>query len=124
MVKLLLIIVFLFIGCSTKQPIISQSAMVIFKTPVMKFYDKGFVTQYNNYTHLQIFNLGSVILDLKIYPDKICTSTLFCMPSEEFNTKYLNYKYKDDFMFKLFRKNKIYFKDKKNNILIKVIKNN
>ena len=118
----LFLIGFLFIGCSIKQPTISQSATVIFKTPTMKFYDKGFVTQYKNYIHLQIFSLGNIVLNLEVYKDKICSSTFQCISSKEFNAKYLSHTYKDKFMFELFKKNKIYFKDKKNHILIKVRK--
>jgi hypothetical protein len=88
----------------------------------MKFYDKGFLTHYDDYIHLQIFNLGNVVLDLKIYEDQICRSTLECMSNKKFNERYLNKNYTDNFMYKLFKQNKVYFKDKKNNILIKIIK--
>ena len=101
---------------------LSQSATIIFKTPLMKFYDKGFVTQYDDYIHLQVLSLGKVVLDLEIYKDKICEGTLQCMDANEFNLKYLSKDYKENFMFNLFKKDKVYFKDKKNNILIKVKK--
>jgi len=119
---ILIITIFIFIGCSQKQPTLSQSATIIFKTPLMKFYDKGFLTHYDDYIHLQIFNLGNVVLDLKIYEDQICRSTLECMSNKKFNERYLNKNYTDNFMYKLFKQNKVYFKDKKNNILIKIIK--
>ncbi len=109
-------------GCSIKQPTLSQSAIIIFKTPVMKFYDKGFVTHYDKYIHLQVLNVGKVVLDLEIYKNKICEGTFQCMSAKEFNIKYLNKDYNKDFMFNLFKKDKVYFKDKKNNILIKVKK--
>lgn len=88
----------------------------------MKFYDKGFIVHYDDYIHLQIFNLGNIVLDLKIYKNKICQGTLRCMNSKKFNEKYLNKNYADDFMYKLFKKDKVYFKDKENNILIKIKK--
>ena len=86
----------------------------------MKFYDKGFITKYDDYIHLQIFNVGQLVLNLKIYKDEICKGTLQCISSKEFNKKYFNSLYKDDFLYNLFSKNKIYHKDKINNILIKV----
>lgn len=86
----------------------------------MKFYDKGFVYKYENYIHLQIFNVGNIVLDLKIYKDEICRSSLECINSKEFNEKYLDIRYENDFLYKLFSKENIYHKDKKNNILIKV----
>ncbi len=119
---ILIFAVFLLAGCSQKQPILSQSVTIIFKTPIMKFYDKGFVTHYDDYIHLQILNIGKVVLDLKIYEDEICQGTLQCISGKEFNAKYLNKDYKDNFMMNLFKKDKVYFKDKKNNILIKIKK--
>ena len=110
------------IGCSTKQPNISQSATIIFKTPTMKFYDKGFVNIYDDYVHLQVFNIGKIVLDLKIYEDKICRAIFECMDNKEFNNTYLSSSYDNNFMYKLFKKDKVYFKDKENKILIKIMK--
>lgn len=109
-----------FIGCATKQPIKTKSATVIFKTPTMKFYDKGFIYQYDDYTHLTIFNLGKIVLDLKVYNDQVCRGTLECISTKEFNQQYLHHSYKDDFLSTLFKKEKIYFKDRENGVFIKV----
>ncbi len=112
--------IFLFTACATKQPIITSSHTILIKTPQMKFYDKGFISQYEDYIHLQIFQVGNVVLDLKIYEDTVCQSTLKCISAKEFNEKYLHNSYKDDFLYNLFSQKKIYFKDTINNILIKV----
>ncbi len=121
---LLIFFIFLFIGCSQKQPVLSQSATIIFKTPDMKFYDKGFLIYYDDYIHLQVLNVGTVVLDLKIYENEICKDALRCLSSKEFNTKYLSKNYNDNFMKKLFERKKINFKDKENGIFIKVKKDN
>ncbi len=118
---LLFFIIFL-VGCSQKQPITSQSATIIFKTPSLKFYDKGFVTKYDNYIHLQIFNAGHNVLDLEIYKEKICKSTFKCMKGTAFNNKYLLNTYTNNFMYEIFNKKNVYFKDKKNKILFKIKK--
>jgi hypothetical protein len=110
------------VSCSQKQPILATSATIIFKTPNMKFYDKGFITHYDDYTHLQVLNLGNVVLDLEIYKNKICKGILQCLGGKDFNNQYLSSKYDDNFMFELFKKKNIYFKDKQNNILIKIKK--
>jgi hypothetical protein len=109
-------------GCRYKQPIINQSATIVFKTPIIKLYDKGFITHYDNYIHLQVLNIGKVILNLEIYEDKICEGILQCISAKEFNTKYLHRSYANNFMYNLFKKDKVYFKDKQNNILIKIKK--
>jgi hypothetical protein len=111
-----------FQSCTSKRLDISQSAVIIFKTPNLKFYDKGFISRYDDYTHLQIFSVGTVVLDFKIYKDKICKSMFECVSSKEFNQEYLSKDYEDDFLYKLFLKKNIRFKDKKNKILIKVRK--
>lgn len=109
-----------FMGCSSKQPIKTQSSTIIFKTPSMKFYDKGFIKKYDDHIHLEIFSVGQLVLDLKIYEDEVCRSTLECMDAKQFNGTYLSPLYKDDFLYKLFSKDKISFRDKPNGVLIKV----
>lgn len=86
----------------------------------MKYHDNGFIVYYNNYVHLQLLNIGNVILDLSIYKDKICKGTFRCISSKKFNKEYINSAYSDDFLYNLFTSTNIYFKDKKNKILIKV----
>lgn len=86
----------------------------------MKFYDKGFVTKYEDHIVLQVFNAGNLVLSLNIYKDQICTSTFECLDSLEFNKQYLNENYEKEFLYNLFSKEKIYFKNKSDGILIKV----
>ncbi len=107
-------------GCAIKKPIYTKSSTVIFKTPNMKFYDKGFIYKYDDFIHLQVFEVGQLVLDMKIYEKEICKSSIECISTKEFNKKYLHSSYKDEFLYNLFSKNNIYHKDKQNGILIKV----
>ena len=86
----------------------------------MKFYDKGFIFYYDDYVNLQLLNIGNVVLDMSIYPDKICKSSFECLDANSFNERFLHKSYKKSFLYDLFQQNTIYFKDKKNKILIKV----
>ncbi len=95
------------IGCASKQPIKSMSSTIIIKTPTMKYYDKGFIFYYDNYVRLQLLNIGKVILDLEIYPNKICKSTFECVSAENFNKDYLHESYNNNFLYKLFNNKKI-----------------
>jgi len=115
-----LLIAFFLVGCAFKQPKRTVASTIIIKTPNLKFYDKGFINYYDNYIHLQLLSIGNVVLDLSIFKDKICKSSLQCVDAKSFNSQYLVDSYDKDFLFNLFYKKKIYFKDKKNNILIKV----
>jgi hypothetical protein len=113
--------IFLLGGCAIKKPIQTKSATILFKTPKLKFYDKGFIKRYDDYIDLNILNAGQSVFALKIYKDEICQSSFKCLNSKTFNKEFLNESYPEDFLYKLFLKSKVYFKDKKNRVLIKVI---
>lgn len=121
MIKIILLAIFLFFtGCSSKTPLDSKSSVVLFKTPQLKFYDKGFINYFDDHIHLQVFTVGSVVLDLKIYQQKICQSTFECISGSEFNKQYLHSSYTEDFLYNLFSQKNIEHKDRENGILIKV----
>ncbi len=88
----------------------------------MKFYDKGFIYKFKDYTQVQIFTAGTAILDMKIYEDKVCRSTFKCQDLKTFNKENLSASYPDNFLKELFdRKEKdITHRDKENDILIKI----
>ena len=90
----------------------------------MKFYDKGFIFKYNDYTQVQVFSAGTAILDMKIYDDKVCKSTFKCQDLKTFNKENLNEEYENSFLKNLLDENKktSYFKDDKNQITIRVIR--
>jgi len=91
------------------------------KTPKMKFYDKGFITKFRDYTKVQIFSAGTSVLSLKIYDNQICKDTFKCQSLKSFNN---DKSYKDTFIKELFdnEDKEIIHRDKKNNILIKIKK--
>ena len=112
----------LFTGCANKILHKSQSATIILKTPTMKFYDMGFINIYDKYIQLQIFNIGQVVLDLKVYKDEVCQGRFECMSASKFNSLYLSKTYSDSFLYDLLKQDYVRFKDKENNIFIKIIK--
>jgi hypothetical protein len=118
---LLILITFLFNACSILQPKITKSAVILIKTPTMRYYDSGFITKFSDHIELQIYNAGNSILELKIYKDQICKDTFACQNSTEFNKQFLHKSYKKDFLYNLFSKPKVNFKDLKHHIKIKVI---
>ncbi|RXJ95522.1 hypothetical protein CRU94_07270 [Arcobacter sp. AHV-9/2010] len=90
----------------------------------MKFHDRGFIYKYKNYTKLQVFSLGNLIFDVDIYNDKICKGIFKCQDLETFNKEYLSEEYDNNFLKSLLDENKrtSYFKDDKNQITIRVIR--
>ena len=88
----------------------------------MKFYDKGFIFKYKDYTQVQIFSAGRAVLDMKIYDDRVCKSTFKCQDLKTFNRENLSSSYDDSFLKELFDKNEkeIIHRDMANGILIKI----
>lgn len=113
-----------FTSCSFNQPTVVSSATILIKTPKLKFYDKGFISIYNNYTQVEVLSAGTTILELKIYKDKVCKDSYNCQSFKSFNKEFLNENYKETFIKELFEKNEknTIFRDKKNNILIKILR--
>lgn len=120
---ILLILIFL-TSCSNIEPKLSSSATILIKTPTMKYYDKGFIQKFDNYTQVQIYNAGQTLLDLKIYDDQVCMSTFKCQSLKEFNKINLHETYDEKFIKNIFESNKkeIVHKDRENGILIKIKK--
>lgn len=94
------------------------------KTPKIKFYDKGFITKYQDYTQVQILSAGTVVLTLKLYENQICKDTFKCQNAKAFNNEFLDKSYENNFLKTLFDKEEkeITHRDKKNKILIKIKK--
>lgn len=113
-----------FSACSFNQPKIVSSATILIKTPNLKYYDRGFISIYNNYTQVEILSAGTTILRLKMYKDRICRDTFECQTFSSFNKEFLSSEYKDTFIKELFekREKKTLFRDEKNRILIKIIR--
>lgn len=90
----------------------------------MKFYDKGFIYRYDNFIQVQVFSVGQAILNMKIYENRVCSSTFRCQDLKTFNRKNLHKSYDRDFLKKLFSSNKkeVIHRDRKNGILIKIRK--
>lgn len=121
--RFLISLIFLLIltGCSYKQPVSSRGATIIFKTPTLKFYDKGFIERYEDRVRLTVLNLGTVAVDMTIYEDRVCKNVISCYDGDTFNDTFLDKSYEKDFLYNLLIQDDIYFKDQKNGILIKVI---
>lgn len=120
----LIFIIFVFAACSSRQVQISKSASILIKTPKVKFYDIGFINKFENYIQIQIYSVGNVILDLKLYKNQVCKSTFKCISNKQFNKEFFHESYENNFFKKLLERNekRIVFRDKKNRILIKILK--
>ncbi len=100
----------LFTGCSYKRDIfISQSYLMTIKMKNVAFSDLGFLNYGKNYTDLQLFSAGNLMLELKISND-ICINS-HCFSKENFNTKFLNTKYNKNTLNNILNKKSIFSKN-------------
>lgn len=89
---ILISILILFSGCVVKNSISkSQSALILLKSSSFKFYDSGFINL-GDFTNLQIFSTGNLILNLNFHKNSICIDGN-CFKKEVFNSNFLNSKY-------------------------------
>jgi len=74
-------------GCSVKHNIrSSEPYLITIKTPQMAFSDTGFLNQGDNYTQLQIFSAGSVLLNLEM-SERVCLDGS-CLDKLSFNKRF------------------------------------
>ncbi len=97
-------------GCVGEMPEYksSNSSMIIFKTPTVKYADQGFVSKADDETKVEIYSMGQALMRLRITPSQVCMSSLECMSGDEFNKKVLKANYPADTIEHIFRGEKIY----------------
>ena len=117
----------LIVGCSTK----TTPIYAVIKTPKFKAADQGFLEKGSGYKKLIIYKAANTPVEITIKNSYICMNSR-CMDKEKFVKEYMPQGYPTDFFDKILskeciegfyckkEKNKIIFKDNKNNILIMI----
>ncbi len=136
------LLLFFMSGCSqkyfnlTKKKEVSKSSYIVFKTKKTRFAGTGFYKDTPEYVQLQIYSTGVPLANLKFYKKKdlICEG-IKCNKRRWFTDRFLSPSYPKDLIIKIMTKqpislkskdikystdNGIYFKDRKNRILIKI----
>lgn len=101
--------IFLLFGCSI-NPIIqtSKSIFVVIKTPKLKYADSGFLKRYGDTLKLELFNAGSLVLEISI-KDDICINKI-CYKKDQFNAQMLGFSYPDEMLEDILLKKPMYKK--------------
>ena len=148
---ILISFILLFSACSTKNYEVTQTKIIIIKSPKLKFADVGYIRNSDNSIEMELFVAGQAIEKITIN-HLICVSD-GCMSKSGFNKDYLHASYPSDILQNIllskdiyggenkiitsdgFRQhiedenvdilykvtwNTTYFKDRKNNILLKI----
>ena len=103
---LLLVCVLIFSGCTIKNYDITQTKIIIIKSPKLKFADIGYVRNSDKSIELELFVAGKAVEKITIN-HLICTSE-GCMSKQGFNKDYLNASYPDDILQNVILGQKIY----------------
>ncbi len=86
----------------------SNSSMIVFKTPTVKYADQGFINRASSETKVEIYSNGQAVMSLRITPSQICMSSMECMDAKEFNRKILHAEYPADTLEHIFKGEKIF----------------
>ncbi len=82
-------------GCMKQEPTPQEGIFVVWKTPVMKYADQGFLYHEKKKLRLEIYASGQPALKLTVTPAQVCSGAL-CMGKKEFNLRYLSPHYPED----------------------------
>ncbi len=89
-------------GCAPKEPMVQQSRFIVLKTPVVRYADMGFVSQFETSINVQIYASGQSLASLDIYKESICMSSFECMSKEAFYKKVFLKEYPKDMIDSIF----------------------
>lgn len=151
-IKLLSIFIFLFAlsSCSNKV-IVKQSYLLLIKSKKIKFNDAVFINADEDNLEIVVLSLGKSIANIKIHKESSVCLDYICYDAKSFNAQYLTSKYDDELLNNIFRAKPIFnkknieinkngfrqeigditykkmgkhilFKDKKENIIIRLTK--
>jgi hypothetical protein len=105
MQNIIYILLIIFFTSCTKKIEQSKPSTILIKSEKFKFYDTGFINKNNHFIEIKLFSTAKSLFDLKIEND-ICIN-LNCYKKDSFNRQFLSDEYEDDFLEKIFRKQKL-----------------
>ncbi len=90
-------------GCGEAPKLKGESAMIVLKTPAMKYADMGFIYATPSEVKAEIYGSGQALFTLRITPQSVCTSRFACLDRRSFNARMLSANYPDDTLERIFR---------------------
>jgi len=90
-------------GCAEASYTKQDSAYIVWKTPVFKYADMGFIYENSNEVKVEIYSSGQVLMTLTATRDSVCMSRLKCMSSRDFDRYVLSSHYPEDTIGNIFR---------------------
>ena len=88
-------------GCrSPGLPKAQEGVFVLWKTPVMRYADQGFLYRGEKRIRLEVYANGQAVMRLSVTSTQICSGAL-CMSPKTFNLRYLSPAYPPTLLFHL-----------------------
>jgi len=98
------IISLILVGCAKKAELSQeQSAMIVWKSPTIRYADMGFISDNGNLLKIEIYQSGSAIMRLTISNSSICMGKFQCLSKKSFNRSQLSPNYPDRILENIFR---------------------
>ena len=88
-----LVLLLLFTGCKERPYTTQSSAYIVFKTPMFKYADMGFIYENSEHLKVEIYSSGQAMTTLTIAEDSVCMRQMQCMTKATFNQKVLSRDY-------------------------------
>ncbi len=100
-------------GCVGVTPVPPQevthtSALIVWKTPQMKYADMGFIEDDGSTLKVEIYSSGTALMRLNVGRSQICMSTFECLGKAEFNRRALSGDYPPAIIENIFRGKPLY----------------
>jgi len=96
------------VGCSKPTYQSQKSALIVLKTPILKYADMGFIYTNKANTKVEIYSNGVASLSIDIYKKSICMGDFKCIEPDKFNKKFFASYYLDSFMSNIFNQRAIF----------------
>jgi len=85
-------------GCMGPElPGTQEGVFVVWKTPVMRYADQGFLYREPSRVRLEVYASGQAVMKLSVTPEQVCNGVL-CMDKKSFNLRFLSPEYPPDLL--------------------------
>ncbi len=95
-------------GCGQTDYVRQSSALIVLKTPTLRYADMGFIYHGVSSTKVDIYSSGKSIMSLEIGVGSICMGTLECLTPQGFNNQVLSPFYPKDILLNIFKSKPIF----------------
>ena len=92
----MLLVLFMFTGCSTRVYTLNESSLIVIKTPKLRYADLGYIRRNTDEVRADLYVAGQLVQSIEI-STLICVDD-GCMTKGQFNEDYLHPAYPDDLL--------------------------